>query len=74
MPCKYFHPPAMVTFAALVTQRAQTLAGAEPLLLAGDFNFSPTSTAYSLLTRGELKTSHADYPRERKLVHGRRCE
>ena len=50
MPCKFF-PPAMVTFAALATQRLQKMAGELPYVLAGD-NFTLESTMYRLLTTG----------------------
>lgn len=44
MPCRYQNPRAMVTFAALAAQRVQTIADGEPYILAGDFNFVPSSS------------------------------
>ena len=73
MPCKFQNPPAMVTFAALVGQRVQTVAADEPYVLAGDFNFTPSSTMYELLTSGSIPPDHPHYPSARKLRRGKEC-
>jgi endonuclease/exonuclease/phosphatase family metal-dependent hydrolase len=53
MPCAYWAPPVMTIHAALAAQRVAALAkDGLPYALAGDWNFTPTSPIYRLLTQG----------------------
>jgi len=71
MPCKYQNPQAMVTFAALAAQRVQTVSAGDPFIFAGDFNFAPSSSMYSLLTAGTLPSDHPDFPSAPKFHRGK---
>lgn len=67
MPCAFRTMPLMVVHASLVAQYVQTVAGDDPHVLLGDFNFKPhsDSSCYKLLTTGKLETGHPDYPHPR---------
>ena len=59
MPCAFWNPPAMTIHAALAAQKTAALArkpdgSSLPYILAGDFNITPRSPQYALLTTGEL--------------------
>jgi len=62
MPCAFFAPMVMTIHAEMVAKRTQDLAGADPHILAGDFNILPDSPTYSLLTSGELSQDDQSYP------------
>jgi len=74
MPCKYRNVPAMVTLAALLGQRVQSIVQNEPLIIAGDFNFVPNSSPYMLITTGRCSRDSPDYPHVRKIEKGRHCK
>lgn len=61
MPCMFKLPPMMMIHAALVGQWAQQHANGEPLVLTGDFNFTPSSAMYELMTTGSTKRDHPKY-------------
>jgi len=63
MPCAFWAPQVMVIHSALAAQRAQHLAGQDPLILAGDWNVEPTTNTYRfVLTGGPLPESSRDHP------------
>jgi endonuclease/exonuclease/phosphatase family metal-dependent hydrolase len=62
MPCMFWLPSVMVMHTALVSQRIKALAGNDPHVLAGDFNFKPDSSMYQLITEARLDESHPEYP------------
>jgi len=62
MPCVFWCGPFMVIHASLAAQRAQFLAGDDPLILAGDWNFTQTSGPYQFITTNKLERNHPDYP------------
>jgi hypothetical protein len=61
MPCVFWDQRVMVIHTALVAQTVQQLAGGDPLVLAGDFNFKPGSSPYKLITEGHLSNSDEFY-------------
>ena len=61
MPCVFWDQRVMVIHSALVAQTVQQLAGADPHILAGDFNFKPHSSPYKLVTQGHLSPSDEFY-------------
>lgn len=71
MPCKFWNKPAMVTFAALAAQTVQRLAKKEPYVLLGDWNLTPSSNEYKMLTTGGLPKTCPDYPSHEKTRHGK---
>jgi len=50
MPCVFWHAGFMRLHAALASQAAANFAGDDPYVLCGDWNVTPTSSAYALLT------------------------
>lgn len=62
MPCVYWDPKFMTIHSSLVTQYFQRLAGNHPYILTGDFNITPTSGAYQLLTTGSLPSNSPEFP------------
>lgn len=62
MPCDFQFPRVMTVHAALCLQETQRLAGALPYVLAGDFNFTPGSAPYRLVTEGDLARDDPAYP------------
>jgi hypothetical protein len=54
MPCMFDVPPLMVAHVSLAVQHLQRFAGDTPYVLAGDFNFKPSSAEYRLVTEGTL--------------------
>lgn len=62
MPCVFKVPQVMTCHAALVSQRMQALAGIDPYILAGDFNFKPGDPAYNLVITGDISITDAAYP------------
>lgn len=61
MPCVFWDQRVMVIHSALAAQTVQQLAGADPYILAGDFNFKPGSSPYRLITQGHLSNSDEFY-------------
>lgn len=54
LPCAHYAMSVMNTHAALLAQETNRFAAGRPLLLMGDFNFTPAQSPYKLMT-GELK-------------------
>lgn len=52
MPCMFLVPPVMTIHASMAIQHFAQLAGSDPLVFAGDFNFTPQSECYKLVTEG----------------------
>ena len=55
-------PQVMVIHAALALQHAQRVANGMPLIVAGDWNFQPDSSMYSLVTTGSIDSSDSAFP------------
>ena len=66
MPCAFRFPHVMTCHAALSVQAAATFAGKDtPFVLAGDFNFDPSSSSYALVTSGEATPEQRGHMRVR---------
>lgn len=52
MPCLFNVPPVMVMHTSMVVKHLARLAGSDPLVFGGDFNFNPQSECYKLVTEG----------------------
>jgi mRNA deadenylase 3'-5' endonuclease subunit Ccr4 len=63
MPCLWKRPRTMVIHAGLSCQLAQRFAGDIPLIYCGDFNSTPDSAVYQLLTKGILDSSSPHHPK-----------
>jgi len=63
MPCLFKRPRVMMIHAALSCQLAQQFAGDKPLIYCGDFNSTPNTSVYHLITVGHLERNHPDHPR-----------
>ena len=61
-PCAIHCRPIITLHACLVAEKAQEFAGTDALVLLGDFNMTPDSGGYQLLTTGTLPKSHPEYP------------
>lgn len=53
MPCVFWHAAFMRVHGALAARAAADFASGAPFALCGDFNVTPDSSLYALLTRGE---------------------
>ena len=62
MPCAFREPQVMVIHTALCVSHALRFSKGLPLIFAGDFNFTPGSAPYRLLTEGCLNENDAAYP------------
>eukprot|EP00904_Undaria_pinnatifida_P008588 jgi/Undpi1/485/HiC_scaffold_10.g03951.m1 len=62
MPCLFNIRPVMVIHTSLVIKHLAGLAGSDPLVFAGDFNFNPDSECYKLAVEGDLPSSSLDFP------------
>lgn len=62
MPCIYWSPAVMMIHAALVSRTFQKLCGEDDGVLAGDFNIKPTDSSYEMIIKGEVDTTHQDFP------------
>ncbi|CAN0406745.1 unnamed protein product [Discosporangium mesarthrocarpum] len=65
MPCMFMCRPVMVIHTALLMRHMAKLANRDPLVVAGDFNFSPGSECYRLVTEGNLEETSPDFPASR---------
>lgn len=54
MPCLFNVPPVMVMHTSLAIKHLAKLAGSDPLVFAGDFNFNPDSDCYKLAVEGKV--------------------
>ena len=52
MPCLFNVRPVMVMHTSLAIKHLARLAGSDPLVFAGDFNFNPDSDCYKLAVEG----------------------
>ena len=71
MPCAFGSDErcqVVVAHAAMLLQHAQRWAGGKPLVVLGDFNFDPSSAAYSLVANGTLDATHPQRPQPNKSV------
>lgn len=66
MPCAFRYPSIMTTFGTLAMERIQKLAGKNPYVLAGDFNFMPDNFLYQQFTTGTVDPAPVveDFPKE----------
>eukprot|EP00903_Cladosiphon_okamuranus_P007240 g7026.t1 len=62
MPCLFNVRPVMVMHTSLAIKHLAKLAGSDPLVFAGDFNFNPDSDCYKLAVEGDLDESSGDFP------------
>ncbi|CAM9771725.1 unnamed protein product, partial [Hapterophycus canaliculatus] len=62
MPCLFNIRPVMVMHTSLAIKHVAKLAGSDPFVLAGDFNFNPDSECYKLAVEGDLPASSDGYP------------
>ncbi|CBJ31273.1 conserved unknown protein [Ectocarpus siliculosus] len=62
MPCLFNIRPVMVMHTSLAIRHLAKLAGPDPLVFAGDFNFNPDSDCYKLAVEGDLPESSGDFP------------
>lgn len=58
MPATYKIPEVMLIHAKLLKNQVAKLAQSDPYIIAGDFNFTPTSSCYSLFTTCTLSHHH----------------
>ena len=61
-PCAIHLRPIITFHAAMYVQKAQQFAESYPLIVCGDFNMTPDSGGYQLVTTAQLDTSHPEYP------------
>lgn len=52
MPCMFRVPPVMAIHTTMLVKHMARLAGSDPFVLAGDFNFVPDSACYKIVTEG----------------------
>lgn len=62
MPCAYYAPMVMTIHSEMAARHVQDIAGELPFILAGDWNITPGSATYKLLTTGELSKEDSSYP------------
>jgi mRNA deadenylase 3'-5' endonuclease subunit Ccr4 len=62
MPCAYYAPMVMTIHSEMAARHVQDIAGELPYVLAGDWNLTPDSPTYKLLTTGELPKEDASFP------------
>ena len=65
MPCAYYAPMVMTIHSEMAARHVQDIAGEQgqlPYILAGDWNITPNSATYKLLTTGELCKEDPSYP------------
>lgn len=73
MPCQYGSDPRMKMMnihASLLLQYTQQWANQDPLILAGDFNFYPVDSPYSLVLCGQLPSDHPQAPVPTPIIKG----
>lgn len=51
-PCEFRDPEYMTAVAGMLLKRSQAFANGSPLIIAGDFNSTPDTPVYSLMTTG----------------------
>jgi mRNA deadenylase 3'-5' endonuclease subunit Ccr4 len=73
MPCAFYMPMAMTIHAELAAKHVQDIAASKdglPYILAGDWNITPESSTYRMLTTGTLKADDpsSDTPARHAMV------
>jgi len=63
MPCAFFLPDVMTIHTALSVQHTCKLSNGDPLIFCGDFNITPGSSCYKLVTEGRLPEDGAADPK-----------
>ena len=63
LPCFFNNHKFMVTFASLVGHIVNKFANSDRYILCGDFNSTPKSDVYTLLTEGDIDKSSISHPR-----------
>ena len=74
MPCEYKNPDIMSIHALTVLKTIEKLANNYPYILAGDFNFTPSSNIYELITGGDLSVSKIDPNKQQILFETSPCK
>ncbi len=70
MPCAFKTPKVMELHAFRVLMEVTELSNGLPLVLAGDFNSTPTSSAYNILTNvADLKSAYDDHNGNPKITN-----
>eukprot|EP00518_Triparma_eleuthera_P000826 CAMPEP_0182454998 /NCGR_PEP_ID=MMETSP1319-20130603/1371_1 /TAXON_ID=172717 /ORGANISM="Bolidomonas pacifica, Strain RCC208" /LENGTH=302 /DNA_ID=CAMNT_0024653027 /DNA_START=234 /DNA_END=1142 /DNA_ORIENTATION=+ len=64
MPCAFRTPQVMSLHSALAIRRSQELADGSPFILAGDWNITPDSPTYAMMTTGVLDEADDTYPKK----------
>lgn len=65
MPCAFYMPMAMTIHAELAAKHVQDIAASKdglPYILAGDWNITPDSSTYKMLTTGTLRADDPSFP------------
>lgn len=62
MPCCYKTPSIMVAHAALSAKYIHDWSKGAPYIYCGDFNSTPATSPYRLLTQGSLPDDHPNFP------------
>ena len=68
MPCAFYMPMAMTIHSELAAKHVQDIAASKdglPYILAGDWNSTPESATYKMLTTGTLKADDPSFPTPR---------
>lgn len=62
MPAAHWWPTVLTIHLLTITKLAQSYARDLPLIMAGDYNLTPESYQYGIITSGMLDTYHPEYP------------
>ena len=65
MPCAFFMPMTMTIHSDMAAKHVQDIAASKdglPYILAGDWNITPDSSTYKMLTTGMLQSDDPSYP------------
>lgn len=65
MPCAFYMPPAMTIHSEMAAKHVQDIAAKQdglPYILAGDWNITPDSSTYKMLTTASLDKDDPSYP------------
>lgn len=74
MPCQFECPAAMTIHTSLLLQAVQRIDDREyPIILAGDFNFQPSSHQYSLVVNGKISPDAVAHAPGDEAVDGKRA-
>lgn len=70
MPCAFYKPPAMTIHSEMAARHVQDIAASKdglPYILTGDWNITPDSSMYKMLTTGSLDKDDPSFP---MIKHG----